>query len=108
MNLQLRYGSLLVGEIEDAFWSEGTGYGVFRLASGVANDPALRRVREFIAFCEEWHSRLDAEPPPDAAEFDAFRDVWDSGTWNTVSPDGAVCPIGEPVILEDSVTWRPA
>jgi hypothetical protein len=106
--LLLRFGTCIVGEIEDAFWSDDTGYGVFRLAAGNNSDPTLQRLREYIAFSEEWHARLRAEQPHSASEWDQFRDVYESGLWNTVGPDGAVNRIGGPVFVEGEVTWRPA
>ncbi len=106
--LLLRFGPHVVGEIEGAFWSDNTGYGVFRPALGNSNDPTLQRLREYIAFSEEWHARLMGEQPHSASEWDEFRDVYDSGLWNTVGPEGVVSHIGGPVFVEGEVTWRPA
>jgi hypothetical protein len=106
MNLQLRYGPLLVGEIEEAFWSDNTGYGVFRPTSPASDDPIVRRVREYIVFSEDWHRRLLAEAEYSASEWDAFRDVYDSEVWHTVAPDGAVSRIGGPVFVDGELTWR--
>jgi len=108
MKLQLRYGPLLVGEIEGAFWSDNTGYGVFRLAPGGGDDPALDRVREYIAFSEEWHLRLQADQPHSASEWDAFRDVYSSELWHTVASDGTISRIEGPVFVQGEVTWGPA
>src|SRR5262249_22021400 len=107
MSLQLRFGEVIVGEILDPFVSDNTGFGVFR-PSPPATGAADRRVREFIAFSEDWHARLKAGADPDASEFDAFRDVWASELWYTMSPDGTVLRIDGPVFMEGEVTWRPA
>ncbi len=108
MNLQLRYGALLVGEIEQPCWSDNTGYGVFRSARGQHDNPMLRRIRDYIVFSEEWHDRLKSERPHSASEWDAFRDVYGSDLWHTVAPDGTVTRIGGPVFVQGEVTWGPA
>jgi hypothetical protein len=108
MNLQLRHGPLLIGEIEGAFWSDGTGYGVFRPTHAAKDDPALRRVGEYIAFSEDWHARLRAEQPYSTAEWDAFGDIYGSTLWNTIAPDGTISRIEGPVFVQGEVTWGPA
>lgn len=107
-NLMLRFGSHVVGEIVGAFYSDDTGYGVFLPTFCEADDPTPLRLRQYVAFSEDWHSRLRAEQPHTASEWDAFRDVYESDCWNTVGPDGAVVTIGGPVFIEGEVTWRPA
>jgi hypothetical protein len=105
MNLQLHFGPVLVGEIEDPFRSDATGHGVFRpLLQG--NDSAVARLWEYIAFSEEWHARVKEEQPHNVAEWDAFRDVFESDLWHTVALDGTVNRIGGPVFVEGEVTWR--
>jgi hypothetical protein len=105
MDLELRFGSHVVGVIEGAFWSDGTGYGMFRPPGETTDASALRRVREYIAFSEDWHERLGAESGYDRAEWDAFRDVYASELWHTVSPDGTSCRISGPVFIRGEVTW---
>jgi hypothetical protein len=105
MNLELRFGPHAVGVIEGAFWSDGTGYGVFRPAGHPADDPTVRRVREYVAFSEEWHERLKAEAGYSRAEWDAFRDVNSSDLWHVVAPDGTVVRIRGPVFIRGEVTW---
>jgi hypothetical protein len=108
MSLELRYGDVVVGEISEPFLSDDTGYGRFHPRPVSAHDPLGRRVREFITFCEGWHARLKAGADPDASEFDAYREVWDSSSWHTVASDGSVNRIGGPVFVGGEVTWRPA
>lgn len=108
MSLLLRYGDVIVGEIIDPFISDETGYGLFHPRPASSHDPAGRRVREFIAFCEDWHARLKAGADPDDSEFDAYQDVWDSSSWHTVASDGRISRIEGPVFVEGEVTWRPA
>jgi hypothetical protein len=105
MDLELRYGSHLVGVIEGVFWSDGTGYGVFRPSGEPTATPAIRRVREYIAFSEAWHERLRAESGYTRAEWDSFLDVYNSDLWQVVSLDGTRCPISGPVFIQGEVTW---
>jgi hypothetical protein len=108
MNLKLQFGAVFVGEIEGAFWSDDTGYGVFHPASDTGDGPVLRRIRDYIAFSEEWHRRLAAEQAPDSTEWNAFRDVYDSPLWHTATPAGVITRIEGPVFIEGEVTWKPA
>jgi hypothetical protein len=105
-NLELFYGPNLVGMIEGALWSDGTGYGIFR-PSG-ADEPATRRVREYIDFSEDWHVRLRSGQPHNKTEFDAFRDIHESELWRAVGEDGKAEPIFGPVFVDGEVTWGPA
>lgn len=103
MTLRLRYGPHLIGTVEDAVWSDGTGYGVFRPAADGGASP--ERVRRYVAFSEEWHERLRAGRPHDAAEFTAFADVHESPLWHAVHPDGTRERVGGPVFVAGEVTW---
>jgi hypothetical protein len=103
--LLLCFGPHVVGQIEQPFYSDNTGHGLFRPALGNSGDPTVRRLCEYIAFSEDWHARLKTEQPYSAAEWDEFRDVYDSGLWKTVTPDGTVCHISGPVFVEGEVTW---
>jgi hypothetical protein len=107
MDLELRFGPRGVGTIEGVFWSDNTGYGRFRLSDVSTDDPVMRRVREYVAFSEEWHERLTAGAEYSRAEWDAFRDVYDSGMWYTVGTDGTVSRIGGPLFVSGEVTWGP-
>lgn len=101
VDLQLRLGPEVVGTAERAFCSDFTWYAVFR------PDPGMPpRVREFIAFCEEWHERLRAERPCSAAEFDPWTDIHASPEWRAVSQDGQARVVEGPVFVEGEVTWR--
>lgn len=101
MNLQLQLGPDVVGVAEGAFCSDLTWYAVFRPAPDM---PA--RVREFVAFCKEWHERLRTERPCDASEFDPWIDIYTSPEWRAVSPDGRSRRLNGPVFVEGEVTWR--
>jgi hypothetical protein len=63
------------------------------------------RVREYIAFCEEWHERLLAELPCSADEFDPWADIYASTEWRACGPDDRVRPVKEPVFIQSDVTW---
>jgi len=105
MNLHLFYGEMLVGDINNAFFSDHTGYGVFR--SKLSQSPATQRLCDYITLCENWHSRLKEGRPHDAIEFDAYRDVYDSDQWKTISDDGEVARISQPTFVRGDITWRP-
>lgn len=105
MNLELYFGPDWVGVIGEAFWSDNTGFGMFR--PNAADTPATRRVREYIAFSEEWHERLRAGQPYSADEFDAYRDIHESELWRTVAPDGTTVRITGPIFVQGEVTWGP-
>jgi hypothetical protein len=67
------------------------------------------RVQEFIALCKDWHERLDTGRPHQADEFDAWRDIYDSGEWRTIAPDGTIKPVTAPVFWPDGgIVWREA
>ena len=78
MNLKLFYGDTLVGDIDDAFFSDDTGYGAFRLM--LSASPVTRRLRNFIMLSANWHSRLKQNSP---------------------------ASISQPVFYGADVTWRP-
>jgi hypothetical protein len=107
MNLELYYGSSHIGQIEDAFWSDDTGFGVFR-PSLIGEAATIERIRAFIAFSEEWHEKLKTGNPQDASEFDSFSDIHSSDQWHTISPDGSVTHINAPAFIQGEVTWRPS
>ena len=110
MNFLLQYGTLVVGSVSDAFESEGTWFGEFQPThSGHHNSVLEIRIRAFITFCQEWHSRLESGQDPSAAEFDSFHDALTSGLWYAVAPDGVVHRITEaPVFVGSEISWRPA
>lgn len=109
MRLDLFYGQVLVGEIADAFAHQGTWFGQFRQALADGDGPIARRVREYIAFSDEWHARMRAEQPHDASEFDAFREILASGLWHTRTADGVDSPIVDaPIFMEGEISWLPA
>ncbi len=111
LHFALRHGPISVGEIADAFCGEGatqTWFGQFAQCTAPANDTTEKRARDFVAFCKEWHARLDAGEDVDASEFDLFfGDLLESGLWAVQSPDGAVTAIDTPVFYADEITWRP-
>lgn len=99
-------GSLVIGEVVNAFYSDATGNGLFRPAFGEGDDPTLKRLHAFISFSEEWHSRLKAEQPHDVSEWDIFKDVCESDQWNVVGTNGAIIPIGTPTFVKGEVIWK--
>jgi hypothetical protein len=108
-DLRLRYGSVNVGDIGDAFCHQGTWFGTFQRKISGKCGPVEQRLCDFITFCEEWHARLRAGGVPDALEFDKFSDLLGSGLWQIEAPDGSLTPIEEaPVFAEGEVSWHSA
>jgi hypothetical protein len=101
VDLQLWLGQNVVGTAEAAFCSDFTWYGVFRPAPDMPP-----RVREFIAFCDDWHERLRAARPCSAAEFDPWAEIHGSPEWRACSQDGRARPVEGPVFIDGEVTWR--
>ena len=91
--LHLYFGSVLVGEIRDAFCHQGTWYGDFRPTLTGEASGADRRLLDFIAFCMDWAARSRDERPHDVSEYDAFADLIGPGLWQTRASDGAITPI---------------
>jgi hypothetical protein len=108
--LSLWYGTMLVGQIKEAFSSDATWHGVFEPQVDPADGPVARRVWEFIEFCERWNDRVRASPeePPDATEFDRYTDVLKSGLWRTKDALGQENQIAEaPVFFRGGeVSWH--
>ncbi|WP_439632145.1 hypothetical protein [Gemmata sp.] len=100
MDLQLHFGTDVVGIAEGAVYSDRTWYAVFRPAPDMP-----QRVRKYVAFCEEWHERLRAERPHSADEFEAWADVYASPGWRAGSADGRVRVVEGPVFIKGEVTW---
>jgi hypothetical protein len=100
VDLQLRLGPDVVGTAEGAFCSDRTWYAIFRPAPDIPP-----RVREFIAFCEEWHERLRADRPCSADEFEPWADVHASPEWRACGPGERVRPVEGPVFIQGEVTW---
>src|SRR5262249_29436551 len=86
--LRLRYGSVRVGDIADAFLDQGTWFGSFRPSFEDPEGPSAERLREFIGFCKRWHDRLGSGEDADASEFDGFTDLLTSGLWTTEDQNG--------------------
>jgi hypothetical protein len=106
VDLKLFLGPHYIGLIEGAFWSDDTGYGVFRPSAEQNSSPAAARVRQFVAFSEDWHRRLTAGADYRSDEWDAFADVHGSGLWRTVAANGTVSPIRCPVFADGGVSWK--
>jgi hypothetical protein len=105
--LELRYGSVLVGQIEEPFCHQGAWFWLFHPTVVAESGCQERRLYEFIRFCEEWHRRLENGAGPDASEFNTYRDVIQSNLWHTTSNDGAVARFNEaPVFASGDVSWR--
>lgn len=105
--LLLRYESVVVGIIDDAFESDCTWFGVF--SPTIKPDCTLHeRLLEFINFSKDWNERERDNPiPPDTVEWDRFRDLISSGLWQIVDSHDVVTSVAEsPVFFEGGdITW---
>ena len=95
-----------VGELRNAFFSDATWFGTVVVTLD-EDSPLAQRIRSFIAFCIDWHNRVDSEP--DADEFNDFADVVYECRWAAVADDGTQHPMdAAPAFFADGeVTWRP-
>jgi hypothetical protein len=106
LNLQLWYGDILVAELNDLVPHQGTWFAHYRQVVAPPG-PAERRLCAFIAFCEDWHRRLERGDDPDREEFGPFNDVLESASWCVPCPDGTRLILdGGPVFAEGIVSWN--
>ncbi len=109
MNCELRCDRALVGVIRNVFESDRTWYGAIDPTLQQRDPPLDARVEEFISFCVDWHRRLDdhQDEPPDAVEFEEFKDVLRPGRWSVAWPDGREDKLHQaPVFFAGGeVTW---
>ena len=120
-DVDLWYGAVRVGRVNDTYCSEATWYGSFKLALDPTVGPLEQRLLEYIDFCMTWHERLDdwnewyrkerPNPPnstePDASEFDNYSDLLATRQWFTKSDDGSSSRIDAPVFFTATdITWR--
>lgn len=107
LDLELFFDGDAVGRIADISSSENTYFGAFEESAG-ARCPA--RVTEFIAFCRDWHTRMEDNPhdPPSASEFDSYGDLLTTGRWSVrCSQKRAWRLVGAPVFFPDGqIVWR--
>jgi hypothetical protein len=113
--LTLWHGEVLLGTVRDVYVDEDTWFGVFRQVDGPYDNEALRRLVEFIEFCQNWNEREKASnergsPTPDAAEFDQYDDLINSPLWSVMAEADRVRPVsGAPVFFEGGeISWRMA
>jgi hypothetical protein len=107
MTLQLRYGPVLVAELTDVIEHQGSWFARWRASPLETTDPTATRLRSFIAFCLDWNARCESGLEPEAAEFDAFRDVLNSRLWHTRDSAGGIVGIADaPYFSPDEISWR--
>jgi hypothetical protein len=100
---------VLVGLVRQTLLSDNTWYGriEFRLHEGMGE--VRDRMSSFVSFCEDWHDRLNRHPenPPDAAEFEKFGELLQTGSWILRDNEGRNHPIGQaPVFLKGGeISW---
>jgi hypothetical protein len=106
-DLRLYYDDVAVGQIKNAFESDGTWYGIVQLESPRPDRELPRRIYDYISFVEDWNERVRRGDEADASELDRYSDLIKSGLWFTKSDDGVVSRITEaPVFFAgNEVSW---
>lgn len=106
--LELCYGTILVGTVAEPFRSDDTWHGNFRASMRDEDGELQRLLGEFIRLSEAWNERLRRGEAADAAEFDAYSDLLTSGLWSIRRHDGQMFHISEaPVfLLGGELSWR--
>jgi hypothetical protein len=107
LNLQLWFGDVVVADLLDVMPHQGTWFARYRQVVAQGQGALQQRLCEYIAFCEGWHQRLKRGEDPDAAEFDPFADVIQSGSWRVPCPDGTELTMVEgPIFVEGEASWN--
>lgn len=93
--LELRFDSLLLCRVTEAFCVDGTWHGICHRAQHDRRVP--ERVTAYIDFCEDWNERLKLGSAA-SDMFDRFSDVVTSNLWSVRRSDGTEeklpsCPV---------------
>jgi hypothetical protein len=108
LDLQLFCGKVLVGSLLDVFVHQGTWFAKkFRHARPRRVDKNVRRIREYIAFSNDWHDRLANDQDPDPSEYqERFKDLMKSGLWRIRPKGGEEIPVEIPGFIGEEISWR--
>ena len=102
-DLELYFGEHLIGTVSDIGYEQISEYGTFRPADHIPLE-----IREFISLCLHWHSRIEAGQF-DHDEMSAWWELYNTGEWRMVAPDGSVTRIYPPTFLGNgTVHWNEA
>jgi hypothetical protein len=90
--LALHCGDVRVAFVQAEGVCERTWEGRYRLAFAGTGKELMDRLAAFVAFCVDWHCRLDAstQDVPDPSEFDAYDDLISREDWYLAPTGGAV------------------
>ena len=107
---QLFCGAIRVGEIQDAFLSDDTWFGRYKLTIRREEGGSQGRILDFIELCGAWNRRIARSPsdPPETSEFDRFSDLITPNPWSVLSDDGNRLSVeGAPNFLDaGEMSWR--
>ena len=108
LDLQLLCGKVLVGDLFGVFVHQGTWFArEFCPATHKKVDKHLRRIREYIAFRNDWHDRLANDKDPDPSEYhELFKDLMEPGLWRIRSKGGEEIPVEIPGFIGEEISWR--
>src|SRR5690349_413207 len=97
--VELWYDEVLVGNVLDPYESEGVWYGTSDIRLRAADGATARRVADFVEFSLEWNAKAERQEDPDAAEFDQYSDIINSGRWRVKVAGGVVFPVDQAPIF---------
>lgn len=108
LDLQLLCSKEFVGDLLDVFVHQGTWFArKFCPARHESVDKHVRRIREYIAFSNDWHDRLSKGNDPDPSEYEErFKDLMESGLWRIRSKDGEEITVEIPGFIGEEISWR--
>jgi len=107
LNVQLWYGTILVADLRNVIVHQGTWFGLYEQRVTREQGKPETRICDYIAFCEKWHKRLKQGKNPDAAQFDSFKDVLNSGLWRVPFADQSELSLPEgPIFVQGEASWN--
>ena len=107
---RLLFGSIVVGNIAQPLFCDETWHGILTIDAAFEAHAAAKRFLAYKRFSETWNARLrkNQQKPPDAAEFDKFRDLTESENWTIEDDESVAHHVNAPLFLRGGeFTCRP-
>jgi hypothetical protein len=107
LELQLRYGDVLVAELHQMFPHQGTWFARYELKIAPGEGTVQDQLLEYIAFCEDFHRRIRDGQEHDFAEFDRFGPISDTRSWTVPrTGGGSVAMEGRMWFADGQASWQ--